>query len=407
MRAQEEITDGRVKPIAILGGVRLLALAMALTALAVAGCGFDSDGASEGEASVGVRLLLLGRFDSPTYITAPPGDTRRRFVVERAGRIRAVRDGRKLAQPFLDIRAQVSTGGESGLLSMAFAPDYSRTGRFYVYYTDRAGAIRVDQFRRASGDRAAQGSRRLVIRQRHPRFNHKGGQLQFGPDGMLYMGFGDGGGGGDPDRNAQNRGRLLGKLLRIDPRPGGGYRIPRSNPFARGGGRGEIFAYGLRNPYRFSFDRRRGHLTIGDVGQDAIEEIDYVPNRRRGRRAPRGGQNFGWSIFEGRARFRSGLAPRHVPPVIQRRTRGPGGACAIIGGYVIRDRSLGRALQGRYLHGDLCDPVLRTSRLRRPRAGRSRRLGPRVGQLVSFGEDARGRVYAVSLGGAVYRLARR
>ena len=353
-----------------------------------------------------VRLLLLGRFHSPTYLTAAPGDPRRRFVVERAGRIEVMVGRRRLKAPFLDIRRLVSTGGERGLLSMAFAPDYQRTGRFYVYYTDNAGFIRVDQYRRSasSPNRALPGSRRLVIRQPHHEFNHKGGQLQFGHDGMLYMGFGDGGSEGDPHRRGQNLRTLLGKLLRIDPLPGGGYRIPRSNPFVGRFGRDEIYAYGLRNPWRFSFDRRRGDLTIGDVGQDEIEEVDYIRNRRGAGHAPRGGYNFGWSVFEGRHRYRSGRAPHRVPPVLQHSHSA--GYCGVIGGYVIRDRRLGR-LYGRYLYGDLCRSGLRAARLRPGRARGDRSLGVRVPELVSFGEDARGRLYAVSLRGAVYRIARR
>ena len=230
--------------------------------------------------------MLLGRFDEPTYLTAPRGD-RRRFVVERDGRILVVRGGRVLRRPFLDITSDVSSGGESGLLSMAFAPDYARSRRFYVYYTDNQGFIRVEQFSRArsTADRALPSSRGLVIRLPHRRFNHKGGQVQVGPDGYLYAAFGDGGGAGDPDRAAQRLDTLAGKIVRIEPRPGGGYAIPPGNPFSdRAGARGEIYAYGLRNPYRFSFDRARGHLTVGDVGQDAVEEIDFVPNRRgRGR----------------------------------------------------------------------------------------------------------------------------
>jgi glucose/arabinose dehydrogenase len=329
-------------------------------------------------------------------------------VVERAGRIIVIRDGHRLRRPFLDMRGSVQTGGESGMLSMAFAPDYALSRRFYVYYVDKAGFIRVDEFERARGsaDRALPGSRRLLIRQAHRRFNHKGGQLQFGPDGMLYMGFGDGGGMGDPDRNAQNLGRLLGKLLRIDPRPAGGYGIPPGNPFAqRAGARREVYAYGLRNPYRFSFDRLSGDLTIGDVGQERVEEIDFVRNRRGRGHAPRGGYNFGWSVFEGRHRFRAGSVPGHVPPVIERTHRQ--GSCSIIGGYVIRDRSLGRPLYGRYVYGDLCDSRLRVAALRPGRARGDRLLGVRVSNLVSFGEDARGRVYAVSLDGPVYRLAPR
>jgi glucose/arabinose dehydrogenase len=352
-----------------------------------------------------VRLLLLGRFSEPTYVTAPRGD-RRRFVVEREGRIRVVQRGRVLDTPFLDITGRVTTGGESGLLSMAFARDYSRSRRFWVYYTDNQGFLQIDQFRASASNRnrADPGSRRSVIRVAHHRSNHKGGQLQVAPDGTLFAGFGDGGAGGDPDENAQKLSRMLGKMIRIRPNPNGGYSIPADNPFrGRSGARPEIYAYGLRNPYRFSFDRRRGDLTIGDVGQDEIEEIDFVPGRSGGR-APRGGYNFGWDTFEGRNRYESGSAPGQVPPVLQH-THAEG-FCSITGGYVIRDRSLGRSWFGRYVYGDLCDGTLRLSHLRRPSAG-SRRTGLSVSNLVSFGEDGRGRVYAVSLDGPVYRLGRR
>ena len=359
----------------------------------------------DGQASARpVRLLPLGNFDEPTYLTAPRGD-RRRFVVERGGRILVVKGGRVLEEPFLDISGEVTTGGESGLLSMAFAPDYARSGRFYVYYTDQEGFPTIAQFRRSSGnpDRADPGSRRTTMRVAHSRFNHKGGQVQFGPDGKLYAAFGDGGGGGDPDDNAQNLVRILGKMVRIEPLPNGGYAIPADNPFAnRSGARREVYAYGLRNPYRFSFDRRTGGLTIGDVGQDAIEEIDYVPGP--GGAAPRGGYNFGWDVFEGRDSYEGGRAPGHVPPVIAHSQ--DGGFCSIIGGYVIRDPSLGRGWTGRYIYGDYCNPGIRLASLRRGSAA-SRSSGLRVSGLVSFGEDGRGRVYAVSLNGPVYRIGRR
>jgi glucose/arabinose dehydrogenase len=351
-----------------------------------------------------VRLLRLGRFDEPTYLTAPRGD-RRRFVVERGGRIRVVKRGRVLREPFLDVSGDVQIGSESGLLSMAFAPDYSRTGLFYVYYTDRQGFPTIAQFQRsaANPDRADPDSRRTTMRVEHHRSNHKGGQLQVGPDGMLYAGFGDGGGGGDPDENAQDLREFLGKIIRIDPRAGGGYLIPASNPFrSRSGARPEVYAYGVRNPYRFSFDRRRGSLVIGDVGQDEVEEIDYI--RGRAGKPPGGGYNFGWDVFEGRSPYESGSAPGAVRPVLQHTH--DQGFCSITGGYVLRDRSLGRGWTGRYVYGDFCDGTIRLAPLRRPNAPtHPTRL--HVDNLASFGEDGRGRVYAISLDGPIFRIGRR
>ena len=406
--------------------------AVALASLALAGCSLDEDGdassgasqrnaaeqraaePAEGDAGDGsaaarrpVRLLLLGRFDEPTYLAAPRGERRRRFVVERGGRIRVVVGRRVLAEPFLDMSYLVTTGGESGLLSMAFAPDYESSRRFYVYYTDSRGFPTIDSFMRSerTPNRALPESRRNIISVPHQRFNHKGGQIQFGPDGRLYAAFGDGGGGGDPDRNAQNLGQLLGKMIRISPRPQGGYSVPADNPFrGRAGARPEIFAYGLRNPYRFSFDRAGGDITVGDVGEAEIEEIDFVPNGGGAGDAPRGGYNFGWSTFEGRNPYNAGSARGHIPPVIDH-SQGEG-LCSIIGGYVIRDRALGRGWYGRYVYGDFCEPTIRLARLRRGTAPtRTTRLS--VPDLASFGEDGRGRVYAVSLSGPVYRIGRR
>ena len=404
--------------------------AVALAGFAVAGCSLDEDGDASSGATQGtaaeqraaepaegdggngsaaarrpVRLLLLGRFDEPTYLAAPHGEGRRRFVVEREGRIRVVVGRRVLAEPFLDMSDLVTTGGESGLLSMAFAPDYESSRRFYVYYTDSRGFPTIDSFMRSerTPNRALPESRRNIISVPHQRFNHKGGQIQFGPDGRLYAAFGDGGGGGDPDRNAQNLGQLLGKMIRISPRPQGGYSVPADNPFrGRAVARPEIFAYGLRNPYRFSFDRAGGDITVGDVGEAEIEEIDFVPNGAGD--APRGGYNFGWSTFEGRNPYNAGSARGHIPPVIDH-SQGEG-LCSIIGGYVIRDRSLGRGWYGRYVYGDFCEPTIRLARLRRGTAPtRTTRLS--VPDLASFGEDGRGRVYAVSLSGPVYRIGRR
>jgi glucose/arabinose dehydrogenase len=349
----------------------------------------------------GVRLRRVGTFDAPVFVTSPPGDRARQFVVEQGGRVIVIRDGRRLGTPFLDISGQVTAGGEQGLLSLAFAPDYADSGRFYVYFTDNAGDQRIVEYRRRSADRADPGSARLVLRMGDSESNHNGGLLLFGPDDLLYVGTGDGGGGGDQHGsrgNGQNLGSLLGKILRIDPRASGGraYSVPAGNPFrGRSGARPAIYAYGLRNPWRFSFDRRTGDLTIGDVGQNAWEEISFV-RRGRGR-----GANFGWRPFEGRSRYASGeRAPGHVPPVIVR-SHGAGN-CSITGGVVVRDRRL-VGLRGRYVFGDFCRGRIESARLSPGRA-RVRRTRLRVSSLSSFGEDAQGRVYAVSLDGPVYRL---
>jgi len=363
--------------------------------------------AQEAQASAGrgVKLVRVGAFESPVYLTAPRGDRRRLFVVEQAGRIMVVRGGRKLSRPFLDIRDLVMAGGEQGLLSVAFAPDYASTGRFYVYYTDRQGDQRIVEYRRATADRADEGTARLVLEMPDDESNHNGGLLLFGPDGLMYVGTGDGGGGGDEHGrrgNAQDLGSLLGKILRIDPRSAGGrpYRIPSSNPFAgRSGARGEIYSYGLRNPWRFSFDRRTDDLSIGDVGQNEIEEVNFV-RKGRGR-----GANFGWRPFEGRTRFRDGEdAPGHVPPVIERTHSDKW--CSITGGVIVRDRNL-PGLLGRYVFGDFCKGEVLSAALRVPRARSIANTGLKVGALSSFGEDASGRVYALSLEGPVFRLARR
>ncbi|MGH2947124.1 MAG: PQQ-dependent sugar dehydrogenase, partial [Solirubrobacteraceae bacterium] len=350
----------------------------------------------------GLRLRRIGTFDAPVYVTAPPGDRRRIFVVEQGGQVRIVRGGRTLRRPFLDISGRVRSGGERGLLSLAFAPDYDRSGRFYVYYTGLSGHTRVVEYRRASRNRADHGSARLVLFQAQPEPNHNGGLLLFGPDDLLYGGLGDGGGGGDRHGargNAQDLGTLLGKILRIDPRAQGGrrYRVPRANPFAnRTGARGEIFAYGLRNPWRFAFHPRTGDLIVGDVGQSAVEEITIV--RRKG-------ANLGWRPFEGRRRYTAGeSAPGHVRPAIQRLHSG--GNCSITGGVVVRDPVLG-ALNGRYVFGDFCRGRIESARLRGARARDVRATRLRVDQLSSFGEDGRGRVYATSLAGPVYRLVPR
>ena len=373
-----------------------------LVALAVAGCGSQVDVPAEAEGAV--RLQRVGTFDEPVYVTAPPGDRSRLFVVEKGGTVRVLRDGRKLGAPFLDLRGQVTTGSEQGLLSLAFAPNYASSGLFYVYYTDRDGNTRVVEYKRRSADVADAGSARLVLAQDQPEPNHNGGLLLFGPDRRLYIGLGDGGGGGDQHGargNGQSLGTLLGKILRIDPRPSGGrpYSVPSDNPFVGRSARPEIYSYGLRNPWRFSFDRSNGDLTIADVGQNEFEEVNFV-RRGKGR-----GANFGWRVYEGNARYEpSERAPGAVKPVITQAHSA--GNCSITGGVVIRDPGL-RAWRGRYVFGDYCRGVIQTAILSPGRARNLTDRSLRVEQLASFGEDARGRVYAVSLDGPVYRFVQR
>jgi glucose/arabinose dehydrogenase len=379
-----------------------LKLRLLVTTMLIAGCGSSSGGAAVEPAQGAVRMQEVGTFDAPVYVTSPPGDRARLFVVEKGGTVRVMRDGKTLDRAFLDVSDKISTGSEQGLLSMAFAPDYATSGLFYIYYTDGNGDTRVVEYKRDTEDEADAGSARTVLTQEQPEPNHNGGLLLFGPDKLLYIGLGDGGGGGDQHGargNAQSLGTILGKILRIDPRADGSrpYRVPADNPFVgRSGARGEIYSYGLRNPWRFSFDRTTADLTIGDVGQEEIEEIDFV-RRGKGR-----GANFGWRVFEGNDRYSPGeRAAGAIKPVITEKHSD--GNCSITGGVVIRDPAL-PAWRGRYVFGDFCRGVLRTAVLS---SGRARSLTDRklqVDQLSSFGEDARGRVYATSLDGPVYRL---
>jgi glucose/arabinose dehydrogenase len=389
---------------------RFVAVPLLAAYLVLSACG-----GSNGDASVtaggtpatsgtarALHLVRVGTFDSPVYVTSPPGDARRVMVVEQGGTIRVVRGGRKLAQPFLDIRSRVVSGGEQGLLSMAFARDYASSHRFWVYFTNRNGDEEIDELRAASRDRADPGSAKRILLQADSEDNHNGGQLQMGPDGYLYAGLGDGGGANDQHGargNGQNLGTLLGKIIRITPRSVGGYSIPKSNPFVgRAGARGAIYSYGLRNPWRFSFDRATGDIVIGDVGQNAIEEIDF---RERGTAK---GVNFGWRPWEGRRRNFNEPAPGAVFP--QLTESHDDGWCSITGGYVVRDRSLG-SLYGRYVYGDYCKGQLRSVKLSQSSARGDRALPLRtIPSLSSFGEDARGRVYVASLTGPVYRFAR-
>ena len=324
-------------------------------------------------------------------------------MVEQAGRIRILENGAAKPGHFLDIRDLVHSTdlGEPGLLSMAFAPDYERSRRFYVFYVQNDGDIRIEEVRRSvsNPDRADRSTRRRVLEIEHSSTEqHYGGQLQFGPDRLLYVSVGDGGGRGDPRGRGQRLDTLLGKILRIDPRRRSGrpgYTVPATNPFA-GRARPEIWSYGLRNPWRFSFDRATGAFWLGDVGQSRWEEIDFSGARRRAR-----GANFGWSCFEGRHRFKDCEAPGHVPPVIEYSHAGL--SCSVTGGYVLRDRGV-QSLYGRYLYGDFCTGAIHAARRREGRIVENRYLDLVVPNLSSFAEDSAGRIYAISRRGIVYQL---
>jgi glucose/arabinose dehydrogenase len=358
------------------------------------------------------RLTPVGTFSAPVYLTAPPGDRHRLFVVEKGGLVKVIVDG-GAPTTFLDISSEMDTGSEEGLLSIAFAPDYATSGRLYAFYNvpdpamGAGSVIKVAEFQRSASNPNAvdPAARRVLLSIPHPTHqNHNGGQLQFGPDGLLYVSTGDGGSGNDPDDNGQDKRSLLGKLLRIDPTPSAGaeYTIPPGNPFADGtGGAPEIFAYGLRNPWRFSFDRETGDLTIGDVGQGSREEIEFEP------RGTGAGANYGWRCYEGTTPT-PGITPAceppgHFPPVFEYDSNA--GFCSITGGYVVRDPDL-PTLRGRYLYGDFCSSSLHSIVLAKPSASGNRvePLAPPGGQVVGFGEDSCGHVYVVQNAGAVSRI---
>ena len=348
------------------------------------------------------RLEKVAFFQGAVHLTAPPNDPRL-FVVELPGRVRVVRDGQLKKEPFLDIVDLVSLGGEQGLLSVAFAPDYAQSGRFYVDYTDKKGDVRIVEYRvsGADPDRADESTRRELLLIPKPAANHNGGLVLFDPTGRLLIGIGDGGGGGDPGNDAQNLDSLLGKVLRIDPLPSGGqpYGIPPDNPFVgRPGARGEVWQFGLRNPWRFSFDPDNGDFYLGDVGQNRVEEVNAVPPARQP------GANYGWRVFEGRSRYASGEEPvepqRLVTPVHV--YNHSGGRCAVTAGVVYRGSVA--ALRGKFLFGDYCSGEL-WSFPAGTAGGRSvTKLALNGGHVSSFGVDAAGEVYVLSQDGEVWRI---
>jgi len=370
--------------------VRALVASLA-AGLILAGCSSGSDetaakrGAGGGGGSSSSSSLRLERvvsgLNSPLYVTTEPGETSPLYVVLQVGEIVVVEDGAVRPEPFLDIRDEVASGGEQGLLSFAFDPDYRKNRRLYVDYTDVSGNTRVIQYKATEdGRRVDESTARGLLEVDQPYANHNGGQLEFGPDGRLWVGMGDGGSGGDPENRAQDLGQRLGKLLALD------VDAPRPEPAIR--------AYGLRNPWRFSFDRERGDLWIGDVGQSAWEEVDVVPLERLGELA-----NFGWDVFEGRKPHEDkepNAAGRLISPVaVYSHDEG----CSITGGYVYRGESI-PAARGRYFYGDYCSGTVWSL----ARGGEPRREPFTVDLLSSFGEDARGELYLVSVQGTVFRL---
>lgn len=346
------------------------------------------------------RLDRIADFDSPVEIKSAPGFRNLMFVVEQSGRVMIIRRGQKLKRPFLNIRGRVNYDGERGLLSVAFPPNYKTSKRFYVYYTDGTGDIRVDEYRRKSATVAGPNTRRSVIRIRHrENSNHNGGQMHF-LGNNLYFGTGDGGGGGDTDGNAQDLRSLLGKMIRIDPRRKNGrpYTVPGSNPFVgQRGAQGEIFSYGLRNPFRWSFDTETNNsprIVIADVGQDKFEEVNYLPLSEA-----KGG-NFGWNKFEGFSEYEGGGSGTIKPSFVLSHDDSH---CSVVGGVLVRDRSL-PSLRGRYVFSDFCKGDIRTFVPALGRINSTRSTGISGSQISSYGDSLSGTLYATSLAGPVFRI---
>ena len=371
-----------------------------------------------------VTLDRIARMRQPVYLTQPPGQSSNLYVVQKRGAVRIITNDDLLQRPFLDIHRLVrhsGPGGDPGMAAIAFPPNYGRTGLFYVSYNDRRDNLQVDEYRRSADNRlvADPSSRRPIITIPEPTAAHHGGLIAFGPDGYLWLGAGDGGPAGDPAANAQNLDLLLGKLLRIDPTPPSTaakntaagqrpYTIPPDNPFVGRPGRDEIWAYGLRNPRRFSFDRPTKSIAIGDVGNDRYEEIDYLPI------AKSRGANFGWPAYEGFAVFHGGIPRRATVFPALAYPHHPG--CAVTGGYVVRDPRLakirGREIVGDYIFADYCTGKLYGFRPRLGRrAGKQRSFRFNIRYLSSLGEDNAGHIYVLTerglkqgSKGSVYRL---
>jgi glucose/arabinose dehydrogenase len=353
------------------------------------------------DVAASAALSPVGTFERPVLVTAPADDDRL-FVVEQTGAVRIVRDGGVVETPFLDLRGQVTAQGESGLLSIAFAPDYVPSGLVYAFYNTRMGAygdLRISAFRRsADPDRVDSSSERVLLTIPKPYENHNGGMLQFGPDGYLYASVGDGDPGAlhPPGFFAQQREVLLGSILRLDVGSGDPYGVPADNPFVGvEGARPEIWAYGLRNPWRFWIDHPTGDMLIADVGSTSREEIDLVARGVSG-------LNFGWPCLEGTVLFDgASTCEDPVPPLLD--FPRADGVCAVIGGVVVRDARI-PALAGRYLYGDLCAGTVTALAIRGGLVTQSDVLDLSVRGLSSFGVDGSGRAYVTSTRGDVLRV---
>jgi glucose/arabinose dehydrogenase len=404
-----------------LSRICLVALLAVLTACGGGGSGGSGPGgaavsggnAPGGAAAPGLALeVVVSGLSAPMFLTSPAGDARL-FIVERAGRIRIVQNGTVLAAPFLDINSRVTTLGEGGLLSMAFDPQYASNGFFFIFFTaiDPAnpgvpGDIAIERFQVSSGDpNLADPAPLRILTIDHRAFaNHNGGLVAFGPDGFLYIGTGDGGGGGDTLGNGQNLNALLGKLLRIDvsnASAGQPYTIPLQNPFVgQAGRRGEIWAYGLRNPWRYAFDAATGFLYIADVGQARIEEVNVAA-------AATAGLNYGWNITEGSLCYPGDPCVKQglTLPVLEY-AHDASGACSITGGRVYRGSAIPE-LQGRYFYSDFCSGWLRSFFYSNGAAAEQTDWNiTNVGQIFSFGEDTQKELYMLTSTGSAYRIVR-
>jgi glucose/arabinose dehydrogenase len=365
------------------------------------------------EAKQVVRLELIAKLDMPVFLASPPGDAERLFVVEKAGRVRIIKGGETLQRPFLDVSDGIAEWTEQGLLGLAFHPAYADNGRFVVNFTDTDGDTHVVELRASADDPdvADPSTARELLYVEQPFKNHNGGHVCFGPDGMLYVGLGDGGWRGDPQDNGQDPRTLLGAMVRIDVDGGADgrpYGIPEGNPWASGeGGLPEVFAIGLRNPWRYAFDRETGDLYIADVGQDKWEEVHVSPA------GAQAGVNYGWRQYEGTHRYarmgRKRDIPRIEAPVMEYNHRV---GCSITGGYVYRGSELPE-LRGHYFYADYCTGVIRSFRWEQGGAKdtwdwtTAINSDPRVSGWASFGEDAGGELYILSLDGRIFRFTRR